>query len=56
VGEAAELAWTLDRKGIVIPAQDLVIACCAHRIGAVVLTMDAHFRRIPDLLVRDWTS
>jgi predicted nucleic acid-binding protein len=52
--ETAELAWTLDRKGIVIPAQDIVIACCARRIGAVVLTMDTHYRQIPGVQVRDW--
>jgi predicted nucleic acid-binding protein len=54
--ETTEMAWTLDRKGIVLPAQDIVIACCARRIGAVVLTMDAHFRRIPGVHVRDWIS
>jgi predicted nucleic acid-binding protein len=54
--EATELAWTLDRKGIVLPAQDIVIACCARRIGAVVLTMDAHFRHIPGVQVRDWPT
>jgi predicted nucleic acid-binding protein len=52
--EAAELAWTLDRKGIVIPSQDIVIACCARRVGAVVLTMDAHYRHIPGVQVRSW--
>lgn len=54
--QAAELAWTMDRKGCVIPAQDIVIACCARRIGAVVLTRDAHFRNIPGVPVRDWPA
>ena len=36
--EAANLAWELDRRGTVLPAQDVVIACCARRIGAAVLT------------------
>ncbi len=40
-------AWQLDRKGVVLPLTDLVIACCARRIDAVVLTFDAHFQRIP---------
>lgn len=26
---ATQLAWTLDRRGIVIPAPDLIIAACA---------------------------
>lgn len=49
--EAAQLAWELDRKGRILPAQDLVIAACARRIGAAVLTFDAHFSEIPDLTV-----
>ena len=40
-------AWKLDREGIVLPLTDLVIACCAQRIGAVVLTFDHHFDKIP---------
>lgn len=52
--EAAELAWALDRRGKVIPSTDILVACCARRIGAVVLTMDAHFSNIPGLRVREW--
>jgi predicted nucleic acid-binding protein len=52
--EAADLAWKLDRQGWTIPAQDILIACCARRIGASVLTRDRHFSRIPGLIVRDW--
>ena len=40
-------AWGLDRKGIILPLPDLIIACCAKRIGAVVLTFDGHFQKIP---------
>jgi predicted nucleic acid-binding protein len=49
--EAATLAWELDRQGTVLPAQDVVIACCARRIDAAVLTWDTHFGRIPNLRV-----
>ena len=52
--ETAELAWELDRKGWIIPAADVVIACAARRIGAVVLTNDKHFAQIPGLAVRRW--
>jgi predicted nucleic acid-binding protein len=46
--EAVETtAWKLDRSGVTLPLTDLVIACCAQRIGAVVLTYDQHFGRIP---------
>ena len=46
--EAVEsTAWKLDRSGVILPLTDLVIACCAQRIGAVVLTFDLHFSQIP---------
>ena len=51
--EAWQLAWTLDRKGFTLPLQDVVIACCAKRAGAAVMTRDKHFRQIPDLRVID---
>lgn len=49
--EAENAAWSLDRKGITLPLSDIVIACCAKRIGAVVLTFDHHFHEVPDLRV-----
>ncbi len=47
--DTADLAWQLDRKGRVLPAQDLIIARCAFSLGAWVLTDDAHFKHIPGL-------
>jgi len=47
--EAQQTAWELDRKGTVLPLTDIAIACCAKRIGAVVLTFDKHFDQIPGL-------
>lgn len=49
--EAAALAWQLDRKGKVIPSQDIIIATCAMRLGAAILTSDAHFLVIDGLEV-----
>lgn len=49
--ETLDLAWHLDRKGIVLPIQDLHIAACSLHIGAVILTEDEHFRKIPGLTV-----
>ena len=49
--EATDLAWMLDRKGVVIPGSDAVIASCALRLGATVMTSDAHFSRIEGLRV-----
>ncbi len=45
--EVERTAWTLDRQGRILPLTDVVIACCAMRIGAVVLTFDGHFDEIP---------
>jgi predicted nucleic acid-binding protein len=50
---AETLAWELDREGKVLPLTDILIACCAKRAGAVVLTDDQHFREIPGLRVTD---
>ncbi|HXC02466.1 MAG TPA: PIN domain-containing protein [Opitutaceae bacterium] len=50
---AAQLAWSLDRKGVVLPAPDLLIAACALQADATVLTADAHFQAIPGLRVID---
>lgn len=49
--EATDLAWNLDRKGITIPATDHLIAASAMRLGAAVMTSDAHFRQIEGLRV-----
>jgi predicted nucleic acid-binding protein len=45
--EVESTLWKLDRQGCVLPLTDVVIACCAIRIGAVVLTFDHHFDEIP---------
>jgi predicted nucleic acid-binding protein len=51
--EVEQTLWELDRQGIVLPLTDVVIACCARRVGAVVLTFDKHFSRIPQLRITD---
>jgi predicted nucleic acid-binding protein len=50
---AEELLWQLDRQGIVIPVIDALIAESARRIGAVILTLDAHFQLIPGVIAVD---
>ena len=50
--EVAGLAWALDRQGQILPVTDLIIAACAKRAGAEVITEDSHFRKIPGLKVR----
>ena len=46
---AEQTLWELDREGLVLPLTDVVIACCARRVGAVVLTYDRHFGYIPGI-------
>jgi predicted nucleic acid-binding protein len=46
-----ETLWQLDRKGLTLPLPDVIIGCCARKIGAVVLTADAHFSLIPGVEV-----
>ena len=48
--ETLEIAWHLDRKGIVLPIQDVHIAACALNIGAAVLTLDTQFNQIPGVI------
>jgi predicted nucleic acid-binding protein len=49
--EATQVAWQLDRRGVNLPVQDIVIAAAARGIGASVLTDDAHFQEIPGCVV-----
>ena len=51
--EVETLAWEMDRLGKILPLQDLVIACCARRINAVVLTFDGHFAEIPGIVATE---
>lgn len=51
--EAERTLWRLDRDGITLPLTDVVIACCAIRLNAVVLTFDKHFGFIPGVRVAD---
>ena len=50
---AEQTLWELDRRGIVLPLTDVVIACCAQRVGATVLTFDHHFGQIPGVATTD---
>jgi predicted nucleic acid-binding protein len=47
--QVEQTLWELDRQGRIIPLTDAVIACCAQRVGAVVLTLDQHFQHIPGI-------
>ncbi len=47
--DVEQTLWQLDRQGICLPLADVVIACCARRIQAIVLTFDQHFQAIPGI-------
>ena len=51
--QVEQTLWELDRRGVVVPLTDVVIACCAQRVGAVVLTCDRHFSHIPGVRATD---
>src|SRR6516162_716544 len=36
--KVTDLAWKMDRRGVVLPLTDLVIACCAFAMHASVAT------------------
>ena len=48
---ACDIGWKVTRNGNNMPAQDIIIAACALRVGAAVLTHDGHFDHIPGLRV-----
>lgn len=52
--DTEKLAWRLDRSGKVLPLTDVIIAVCALRAGAKVLTRDRHFEMIPELRLAAW--
>jgi predicted nucleic acid-binding protein len=58
--DATDLARELDRQGKVIPGTDIIIAACALRTSAAIMTSDAHFRAIDGLRViappEEWFS
>lgn len=49
--DAAKLGSELGQEGINLPAPDIIIATCALRVSAAVLTYDKHFDMIPGLTV-----
>lgn len=52
--ETEELAWRLDRSGKVLPLTDLIIAICAQRAEAEIVTLDRHFKMVPELRLTEW--
>ena len=49
--EVSQLGWDLGRKGKWPPVTDLAIAAAALRINATLVSSDAHFQDIPNLIL-----
>jgi predicted nucleic acid-binding protein len=49
-----QLAWNLDRAGKFLPLPELIIAVCALRVDADILTGDPHFRLGPGMRLAQW--
>jgi hypothetical protein len=47
--QVSELAWRMDRRGVIVPVPDLAIAQCALSRDAELVSLDDHFRRVPGL-------
>lgn len=47
--KAGTLAFTLRRKGIIVPLTDCVLAALALESDCELFSVDAHFTKIPDL-------
>lgn len=48
-----EIKYNLLRTGIPLPINDVWIASCAIEVGAVILTYDEHFLKIPKVRIWD---
>ena len=49
--DVSKLGWVLGRKGKWPPVPDLSIANAALMVRAVLVSPDAHFEDVPDLVV-----
>ena len=54
--DAYNLAWKMDRAGVILPLSDILIASAALATNATVVSSDKHFSSIPDLRVQDRIS
>jgi predicted nucleic acid-binding protein len=50
---AAQLSSSLRKMGITIPASDVQIAALSLQNNLTILTIDQHFRQVPDLLMKE---
>lgn len=48
-----EIKHSLIQAGTPLPINDVWIACCAIEAGAVIVTYDSHFLKIPEVRIWD---
>jgi tRNA(fMet)-specific endonuclease VapC len=51
----ADLKHRMRRSGTPLDENDLWIAATALALGAVLVTSDSDFSRVPALVIEDWT-
>jgi len=49
---AAQISASLRKKGVTIPSSDIQIAAIALQHRLVILTVDQHFKQVPDLVTK----
>jgi predicted nucleic acid-binding protein len=50
---AAQISASLRKNGVTIPSSDTQIAAVALQHRLVILTVDQHFKQVPDLVTKD---
>jgi predicted nucleic acid-binding protein len=50
---AAQIAASLRKKGVTLPSSDIQIASLALQHNLIILTVDQHFRHVPDLVMKE---
>ena len=47
--KAGSILFNLKKKGKIIPLTDAIISAVAIRVGASIITLDQHFKDIPEI-------
>lgn len=52
----ATIRSTLEKQGLVLGDNDVWIAATALNLGAILVSRDQGFQKVPGLVVEDWTT